>query len=42
MPLIPPFLDNLHFDDFVKQFYLDLMLTLLTKSSKWRLSKKRG
>ena len=38
----PLFLDNLHFDDFVKSVNLKSRLNYLAKSSKWRLSKKRG
>ena len=35
----PIFFDNLHFD---KHFKVDLWLTILSKGSKWRLSKKMG
>ncbi len=42
MPLIPLFFDNLHFEHFVKSVNLKSRLNYLTKSSKWRLSKKRG
>jgi hypothetical protein len=38
----PLFSTNLHFEHFDKQFKVDLLLTLLSKCSKWRLSKKRG
>ncbi len=38
----PLFLDNLHFEHLDKCFKVDLWLTLLSKCSKWRLSKKRG
>jgi len=38
----PPFFDNLHFEHFDKHFKVDLWLTLLSKCSKWRLSKKGG
>ena len=32
----PPFLDNMHFEHFVKYFNLSLWLKYLTKCSKWR------
>ncbi len=35
-----PFLDNLHFEHFVKSVNITPRLNYLTKSSKWRLSKK--
>jgi hypothetical protein len=38
----PLFFDNLHFEHFDKSVNLDSWLTLLSKCSKWRLSKKRG
>jgi len=38
----PPFLDNLHFEHLDKYSNLDLWLTILSKCSKWRLSKRRG
>ena len=38
----PLFLDNLHFEHFVKSVNLKSRLNYLTKSSKWRLSKKKG
>ena len=38
----PLFFDNLHFEHFDKNFNLDSWLELLSKWSKWRLSKKRG
>ena len=38
----PLFLDNLHFERFDKYFNRELWLTILSKCSKWRLSKKRG
>ena len=38
----PRFVDNLHFEDFDKYFNLHLWCTSLSKSSKWRLSTKRG
>jgi hypothetical protein len=38
----PPFFDDLHFEHFDKSANLDSWLTLLSKCSKWRLSKNRG
>ncbi len=38
----PFFLDNLHFGHFVKSVNLKSRLNYLTKSSKWRLSEKKG
>ncbi len=38
----PLFLDNLHFEHFVAGVNLATRWNYLTKSSKWRLSKKRG
>jgi len=38
----PLFLDNLHFDHFVKSANLKSRLKYFTKWSKWRLSKKKG
>jgi hypothetical protein len=40
--LVPFFFDNLHFEHFDKRVNHESRLTLLSKSSKWRLSKKRG
>ena len=36
------FFDNLHFEHFDKSVYHESRLTLLSKCSKWRLSKNRG
>jgi hypothetical protein len=38
----PLFFDNLHFEHFDNSVNLDSWLTLLSKCSKWRLSKNRG
>ena len=38
----PRFFDNLHFEHFDKSFHHESRLTLLSKCSKWRLSKNRG
>jgi hypothetical protein len=38
----PPFLDNLHFEQFVKSVNHKPRLKYLTNCSKWRVSKKRG
>jgi hypothetical protein len=38
----PLFFDNLHLEHFDKSVNLDSWMTLLSKCSKWRLSKKRG
>ncbi len=38
----PLFRDNLHFEHFDKNVNHESRLTLLSKCSKWRLSKKRG
>jgi hypothetical protein len=38
----PLFLFNLHFEHFVTGVNISTMLNYLTKSSKWRLCKKKG